>query len=70
MTAFMAVAVLLSLLVFIGEAVRDAFDPRKLFAGEVPAEEVGLGPERGDEEREGVTATGQPACAKAVGESD
>ena len=30
-TAFMAVAVMLSLLIFIGEAVRDAFDPRKTF---------------------------------------
>jgi microcin C transport system permease protein len=30
-TAFMAVAVTLSLLIFIGEAVRDAFDPRKTF---------------------------------------
>ncbi len=29
MTAFFTVAVLLSLLVFVGEAVRDAFDPRK-----------------------------------------
>ncbi|HLJ62921.1 MAG TPA: ABC transporter permease [Stellaceae bacterium] len=29
-TAFLALAVMLSLLVFIGEAVRDAFDPRKL----------------------------------------
>lgn len=38
LTAFMAVAILLSLLVFIGEAVRDAFDPRKLFAGSVPPE--------------------------------
>lgn len=28
-TAFLSVAVLLSLLIFIGEAVRDAFDPRK-----------------------------------------
>ncbi len=28
-TAFMTIAVMLSLLVFIGEAVRDAFDPRK-----------------------------------------
>jgi microcin C transport system permease protein len=28
-TAFLTVAVMLSLLVFIGEAVRDAFDPRK-----------------------------------------
>jgi microcin C transport system permease protein len=30
-TAFMVLAVMLSLLVFIGEAVRDAFDPRKIF---------------------------------------
>ena len=29
MTGFFAVAVMLSLLIFIGEAVRDAFDPRK-----------------------------------------
>jgi microcin C transport system permease protein len=28
-TAFMILAVMLSLLIFIGEAVRDAFDPRK-----------------------------------------
>ena len=28
-TAFLSVAVLLSLLIFIGEAVRDAFDPDK-----------------------------------------
>ncbi|MDX5361671.1 MAG: ABC transporter permease [Alphaproteobacteria bacterium] len=32
-TAFMVIAVMLSLLIFIGEAVRDAFDPRKTFAG-------------------------------------
>lgn len=30
-TGFLSLAVLLSLLVFIGEAVRDAFDPRKIF---------------------------------------
>jgi microcin C transport system permease protein len=30
-TAFMIVSVLLTLLVFIGEAVRDALDPRKTF---------------------------------------
>ena len=28
-TAFLVLGVLLSLLIFIGEAVRDAFDPRK-----------------------------------------
>jgi len=32
LTGFFAVAVMLSLLIFIGEAVRDAFDPRKAFA--------------------------------------
>jgi len=31
MAGFFAVAVMLSLLIFIGEAVRDAFDPRKTF---------------------------------------
>ncbi|MCP4697434.1 MAG: dipeptide ABC transporter ATP-binding protein [Gammaproteobacteria bacterium] len=30
-TAFMVLAVMLSLLIFIGEAARDAFDPRKIF---------------------------------------
>jgi microcin C transport system permease protein len=30
-TAFMVLATMLSLLIFIGEAVRDAFDPRKSF---------------------------------------
>jgi microcin C transport system permease protein len=30
-TAFLIIAVMLTLLVFIGEAVRDAFDPRKIF---------------------------------------
>ncbi len=32
-TAFLSLAVMLSLLTFIGEAVRDAFDPRKIFRG-------------------------------------
>ena len=31
LTAFFTIAVMLSLLIFIGEAVRDAFDPRKTF---------------------------------------
>jgi microcin C transport system permease protein len=30
-TAFLTVGVMLSLLIFVGEAVRDAFDPRKIF---------------------------------------
>jgi len=33
LTGFFVIALMLSLLIFIGEAVRDAFDPRKLFAG-------------------------------------
>jgi microcin C transport system permease protein len=32
LTGFFVVSVMLSLLVFIGEAVRDALDPRKTFA--------------------------------------
>ena len=39
LTGFVVLAVMLSLLVFIGEAVRDAFDPRKLFAGMPPPAE-------------------------------
>ena len=31
LSAFAVVALMLSLLIFIGEAVRDAFDPRKTF---------------------------------------
>jgi microcin C transport system permease protein len=37
-TGFFVIALMLSLLIFIGEAVRDAFDPRKLFAGGPPPE--------------------------------
>ena len=32
-TGFFTVSLILTLLVFIGEGVRDAFDPRKTFAG-------------------------------------
>ena len=32
LTGFLVISVMLSLLIFIGEAVRDAFDPRKTFA--------------------------------------
>ncbi|HYL18034.1 MAG TPA: ABC transporter permease [Burkholderiales bacterium] len=38
LTGFFVIAMMLSLLMFIGEAVRDAFDPRKLFAGARPPE--------------------------------
>ncbi len=33
LTGFFVIAVMLSLLIFVGEAVRDAFDPRKAFVG-------------------------------------
>jgi len=38
LTGFFAIALMLSLLIFIGEGVRDAFDPRKLFSGGKPPE--------------------------------
>jgi microcin C transport system permease protein len=31
LTGFFTISIMLSLLIFIGEAVRDAFDPRKTF---------------------------------------
>ena len=40
LTAFFVIAIMLSLLIFIGEAARDAFDPRKLFAGAAAAEDA------------------------------
>jgi microcin C transport system permease protein len=49
LTGFFVIAVMLSLLIFIGEAVRDAFDPRKAFvAPAVPEDAVaGAALERG-----------------------
>ncbi len=44
LTGFFVIAIMLSLLIFIGEAVRDAFDPRKLFAGAQPPEATGSTP--------------------------
>lgn len=52
LTGFFVLGLMLSLLIFIGEAVRDAFDPRKLFAGEAPPAE------RAASEDRTVTATG------------
>ena len=37
LTAFFSLAILLSLVTFVGEAVRDAFDPRKAVAHAAPA---------------------------------
>jgi len=33
LTSFATLALILVLLIFVGEALRDAFDPRKTFAG-------------------------------------
>lgn len=70
LTAFMAVAILLSLLVFVGEAVRDAFDPRKLFAGDVPPEQVEPAPEQSEDQSGDAVDMEPPHRAKAVGEND
>jgi len=40
LTGFFTIGIMLTLMIFIGEAVRDAFDPRKLFAGEPEAAET------------------------------
>ena len=40
LTGFCVIAIMLSLLIFVGEAVRDAFDPRKLFASAPPPEDT------------------------------
>lgn len=39
-TSFLVLAIMLSLLVFIGEAVRDAFDPRKTLTAPPPSEDA------------------------------
>ena len=54
LTGFFALGILLSLLVFVGEAVRDAFDPRKAVAAGTPPE-----PEIADD------STGTPATGAA-----
>jgi microcin C transport system permease protein len=45
LSGFFSIAVLLSLLIFIGEAVRDAFDPRKSFRADAPPPEETAGEE-------------------------
>ncbi len=40
LSGFVVIAGMLSLLIFVGEGVRDAFDPRKIFAGAAPPEET------------------------------
>ena len=51
---------MLSLLIFIGEAVRDAFDPRKLFAGAKPGETPKPEPVPGVQAGHQTTATANP----------
>jgi microcin C transport system permease protein len=53
LSGFFSIALLLSLLIFVGEAVRDAFDPRKTFLADAPPAE-----ETADDEILGV---GTPA---------
>ena len=48
LSAFLALSIMLTLLIFVGEAVRDAFDPRKIFANDAPA---ALGPAAGKRTR-------------------
>ena len=48
LSSFLVLAVMLSLLIFIGEAVRDAFDPRKTFRAERPASETGAASAAGE----------------------
>ncbi len=66
-TAFFAVTIILVLLVFIGEAVRDAFDPRKLFAGDVPPVDADAMIDDGPGD---AVSTEAPPRARAVGEND
>ncbi|MFO1188260.1 MAG: ABC transporter permease [Alphaproteobacteria bacterium] len=49
LTGFAVIALMLTLLVFVGEAVRDAFDPRKLLAGlPRPAQRAAAGEKAGE----------------------
>jgi microcin C transport system permease protein len=50
---------MLSLLFFIGEAVRDAFDPRKLFKGESQPAEPGVQAPGGAPETAAASARAQ-----------
>lgn len=57
-TGFVVISLMLSLLIFIAEAVRDALDPRKLYAGAAPAEDTSTRREdtvRGDTEVGGAS---------------
>ena len=60
LTGFFVIGIMLSLLIFIGEAVRDAFDPRKLFAAPPPESAAG-GAEPSPASRSTGGSTGDPA---------
>jgi microcin C transport system permease protein len=64
-TAFLVIAVMLSLLIFIGEAVRDAFDPRKAVTGGVPPEEAIAGPGASTPPAAGEAEPGAPPAPPA-----
>lgn len=72
LTGFFTVAIMLSLLVFVGEAVRDAFDPRKLFVNEVPiVDDLATAEAKsGDDEPLDEASLDVTTRAKAVGEND
>lgn len=56
LTGFVVIALMLSLLIFVGEAVRDAFDPRKAMAGLRPV--IGPGVEIAPAERSAAGTAG------------
>ena len=65
--AFFVIAIMLSLLVFIGEAVRDAFDPRKTFAPEAAGEAVGVSGIPAEESAGGGTGSRETAEPRSGG---
>ena len=70
LTAFFTIGAMLSLLVFVGEAVRDAFDPRKLFTSDAPPDQVEPASEQIEEQLGDEDDMEPPLRAKAVGEND
>jgi len=71
LTAFFVIAIMLSLLIFVGEAVRDALDPRKTFEsaidteiGETVASAPGLAPVKGDAAEE-VALEAEPSGGRS-----
>ena len=68
LTAFFTIAIMLSLLVFLGEAVRDAFDPRKLFQTDIAPDETEIA--KSDNQQPAAISAGIGRRSRAVGESD